>query len=148
MNKPEHLLPLRANQKVILVVDDEPLVPNVARIVLERDGYVILTAADGEEALNLSRTFPGTIHLLLTDVQMPKMGGLQLRDRLRKERPETKALLMSAQVDVPRGQALLRKPFGLYALREQVREILRPSWRKHRHEHGRPRAGTDQGSKD
>jgi CheY-like chemotaxis protein len=126
MNKPEHLLPLRVNQTVILLVEDEILIRNVARIVLEREGYFVLTAADGEEGLHLSRTFPGKIHLLLSDVKMPGMDGLQLREKLLGERPATKALLMSARVKMPLKQGFLRKPFTLDVLRKRVREMLTP----------------------
>jgi CheY-like chemotaxis protein len=131
MNKPEQLLPSRANQTVILLVEDETLIRNTARMVLEREGYSILTAADGEEALLLSRSFPGKIHLLLSDVTMPRMDGLQLREKLLEERPATKALLMSAQVEKPLKQGFLRKPFTLDVLRKRVREMLTP-WRKAR----------------
>ena len=124
MNNPEHLLPLDANQKVILLVEDEPLVRNVLRIILERDGYFILTAADGEEALHLSHSFPGIIHLLLSGVEMPRMDGLQLVDRVREESPATKVLMMSARVEMPPGQAFLPKPFTLALLKERVREVL------------------------
>ena len=114
---------------MILLVDDDPLLRNAARIALEREGYFILTAADGEEALHLSRSFPGKIRLLLTDVEMPKVDGLQLREKLLEERPATKALLMSARVKMPLKQGFLRKPFTLDALRKRVREMLTP-WRK------------------
>jgi two-component system, cell cycle sensor histidine kinase and response regulator CckA len=124
MQNPDHLLPLKPGQPVILLVDDEPMILNLARIVLEDEGYFILTAGDGEEALFLSRTFPGTIHLLLSDVKMPKMDGLQLTEQLAGERPATKVLLMSGQVDSAVGQILLRKPFGPEVLKQRVRHTL------------------------
>ena len=105
-------------------MDDAPLIRNVARIVLEREGYFVLSAANGEEALYLSRTFPVRIHLLLSDVKMPRMDGWQLRERVMEERPGTKVLLMSAQVEMPPEQAFLRKPFGPNALKKRVREML------------------------
>ena len=120
MDNPEHLLPSRVNQLVILVADDEPMIRNIARIVLEREGYFILTAGDGEEALLLSRAYPGTIHLFLTDVEMPKLDGFQLRERLREERPDTKELLMSGQVHLAGEKAFLPKPFGPDILKERV----------------------------
>jgi DNA-binding NtrC family response regulator len=132
MYKTEFVLLLHAHQSVILLAEDEPLLRNVARIVLEREGYFILSAADGEEAWCLSHIFPAKIDLLLSDVTMRWMDGLQLREKVLEERPETKVLLMSAQADVPVGQSFLRKPFGLYALKERVREMLLPSGRKHR----------------
>jgi CheY-like chemotaxis protein len=125
MDNPEHLLPLRADQAVILLVDDEPMIRNIARIVLEGEGYFTLSAADGQEALLLSRKFPGTIHLVLSDVTMPKMDGLELRDRLGQERRATRVLLMSGlQVELPAEQPFLQKPFTLDVLRERVREML------------------------
>jgi CheY-like chemotaxis protein len=126
MNGPERQLPLDANQKVILLVDDEPVMLNVLRTVLEREGHFILTAADGEEALHLSGTFPGRIHLLLSDIKMPRVDGLQLRDRLLEERPDTKVLLMSAYIERSLGQSFLRKPFTLDVLRQRVRQVLTP----------------------
>jgi DNA-binding response OmpR family regulator len=127
MNKPERLLPLDANQNVILLVEDEPLLRNSVRIVLEREGYFILCAGDAEEALYLSRTFPGTIHLLLSDVEMPGMDGLQLREKLLEERPATRVLLMSGrQVELPAEQAFLWKPFTLAELKGGMRQVLAP----------------------
>jgi DNA-binding response OmpR family regulator len=124
MDNSEHLLSSCTDQPVILLVDDEPAIRNMTRIVLEDEGYFILTAANGEEALRLSRTFPGAIHLLLTDVEMPGLNGLQLRERLREERPATKVLLMSGAAGVAEEQALLVKPFGLDVLKERVRLVL------------------------
>jgi CheY-like chemotaxis protein len=129
MNNPEHLLPLRSDQTVVLVVDDEPMIRNIARIVLEGEGYFTLSAADGEEALLLSRKFTGTIHLVLSDVTMPNMDGLQLRDSLGQERPATKVLLMSGQqIELPVEQAFLQKPFDIDVLRERVREMVLSSF--------------------
>jgi DNA-binding response OmpR family regulator len=120
----DHLLPSRAHQTVILVVDDEPQVRDIVRILLEDEGYFILTAADGEEALLLSRSFPGTIHLVLTDVEMPRLDGLQLRERLREERPATRVLLMSGHVHMAAEPAFLPKPFAAAVLKERVRQML------------------------
>jgi DNA-binding response OmpR family regulator len=127
MDNPERLLSSCADQLVILIVDDEPVIRNIVRVALEEEGYFILTAADGEEALLLSRTFPGAIHLLLTDVQMPKLNGLQLRERLREERPATRVLLMSGRVGMAAEQAFLAKPFSRDVLKERVRRMLLPA---------------------
>jgi len=122
MNNPEHLLPcVRSDQTVVMVADDEPMIRNIARIWLEAEGYFILTAADGQEALLLSRAYPRTIHLVVSDVEMPNMDGLQLREKLLEERPGTKMLLMSGQAAVP---VELRKPFLAGTLIELVREML------------------------
>jgi CheY-like chemotaxis protein len=124
MDNSERLFPSRVNQLVILIVDDEPVVVDLVRIALEDEGYFLLAAADGEEALVLSRTFPGAIHLLLTDVQMPNLGGLQLRERFREERPATRVLLMSGQAHMAAEQAFLPKPFSPAVLKERVRQML------------------------
>jgi len=87
MEDPEHLRPSHPDQPVILIVDDDVMIRNIARITLEADGYFILAAHDGEEALHISRKFPGTIHAVLSDVMMPKVDGLQLRERILTEVP-------------------------------------------------------------
>jgi len=126
MEDPEHLRPARPDQTVILLVDDEVMVRNVARITLEADGYFILTAHDGEEALHISREFPGTIHALLSDVNMPKIDGSELRERILKERPGIKVLLMSGygNAEFPTFIPFLAKPFGPATLKERIRQLL------------------------
>src|SRR5215208_726823 len=99
MNNPQHLLPSNPDQTVILVAEDEVVVRNVVRIVLEGQGYFILAANDGQEALTISRQYPGIIHALLSDVKMPKMDGLQLRETILRERPGIKVLLMSGHIE-------------------------------------------------
>jgi CheY-like chemotaxis protein len=113
-------------QTVILLADDEPTIRRVARAVLEGDGYFVLEAEDGKEALLAARCYPGTIHLLLTDIRMPQLDGFQLRDCLGVERPATRVLLMSGQVDVPSCEPFLRKPFDAAGLKAIVRKVLAP----------------------
>ena len=72
------------DQTVILIADDEALIRIVARIALEKKGYFILTCQDDEEALHISRSFPGIIHAVLSDVK-PKVNGLELRENPRRE---------------------------------------------------------------
>jgi len=126
MEDPEHLRPARPDQTVILVVDDEVMIRNVAHITLEADGYFILAAHDGEEALHISRSFPGTIHAVLSDVRMPKMDGMQLRERILKERPGIKILLMSGYVDASPliNVPFLAKPFDPAVLKDRIRQLL------------------------
>jgi two-component system, cell cycle sensor histidine kinase and response regulator CckA len=126
MEDPEHLRPPRPDQTVILVVDDDVMIRNAARITLEADGYFILTAHDGEEALHISRRFPGTIHAVLSDLMMPKIDGLQLQERILTERPGIQVLLMSGRMDaaLPFDVAFLAKPFGPSVLKDRIRELL------------------------
>src|SRR5213594_4872810 len=68
MQSPEHLLPDNPDQPVILIAEDEVTIQNIARITLEREGYFVLTAENGEVAMLLSQQYPGKIHLLLADI--------------------------------------------------------------------------------
>jgi two-component system cell cycle sensor histidine kinase/response regulator CckA len=125
MEDPEHLRPSHPDQLVILVVDDEVIVRNVARITLEADGYFVLDAHDGEEALHISRRFPGTIHAVLSDVVMPEIDGLQLRERILTERPGIKVLLMSGRMDsLPTCLPFLAKPYSPAVLKDRIRQLL------------------------
>jgi CheY-like chemotaxis protein len=109
----------------VLVAEDEGLIMMVARMALEREGYLVLTAQDGEEALDVSRKFPGSIHALVADVRMPKMGGIELGKRIVAERPGIKVLLTSAFVDAPvQGCPFLSKPFHVSVLKERMRQLL------------------------
>jgi two-component system cell cycle sensor histidine kinase/response regulator CckA len=117
---------------VILVVDDDPAVRQVAARVLQRVGYHVLQAGEGAEALEVARSFPGTLDLLLTDVVMPGMNGRELGERMAAERPDTRLLYMSAYTAdeiIVRGVrvaevAFLHKPFSLDGLTAAVRNVL------------------------
>jgi CheY-like chemotaxis protein len=109
---------------VILVADDEVAIRNIARFTLEEAGYFVLTAGDGEQALNLSRDFQGSIHVLVSDMAMPKLDGIALREQILRERPAVKVLLMSGSTDRPlEGVAFLPKPFAGGELQQRVREL-------------------------
>ena len=125
MQNPELLQLSNFDQTVILLADDEVLIRNVARKVLQSAGYFVLPANDGEEALNISRQYPGKIDVLLSDVNMPNLDGLELREQILFERPGTKVLLMSGQVESPAdGIPFLRKPFGSSVLKERIHQLL------------------------
>ena len=118
--------------ETILVVEDEKAVRDLTVRMLERLGYRILTAASGAEALELSRNFRETIHLLLTDVVMPSMSGRQLADALVLTRPDTKVLYLSGYTEntvlhhgvLDAGVEFLPKPFSREVLGRKLREIL------------------------
>ena len=121
--------PQRMPQKVILVVDDEVLVRNIVTILLQRQGYIVVSAADGQEGLELSRKYPDTIDLVITDVEMPRLNGMDLIAHLRGERPGIKVLVMSGAEtnDIASRNAnlpFLPKPFDGEALLSRVRALL------------------------
>src|SRR5690349_3512493 len=112
MHDPEHLRPIHRDQSVVLLAEDDVMVRNVARIVLEMDGYFVLTAGNGKEALSISERYPGPIHLLLSDVRMPVMDGLALKREIAPQRPDMKILMMSGEVPAPIDVPFVAKPFG------------------------------------
>ena len=91
-------MPSPGQEVVILVVDDEVIVRNIVQRILTKEGFAVLAAADGEEALELFQTFPDTIDLLLTDIDMPRLDGFQLAKRLRLQKPEVKTLFISRKL--------------------------------------------------
>jgi len=117
---------------VVLVVDDDQAVREVAARVLRRAGFRVLQAGDGGEALDIVRAHDGPVDLVLTDVVMPGMNGRELGERLGVEWPDTKILYMSAYTEddvIIRGLrvaevSFLQKPFSLDGLEATVREVL------------------------
>ena len=92
--KPQGMELFRGTETILLVEDAEPL-RALAREFLQHAGYKVLEAAKGNDALQIARDFGGPIHLLLTDVVMPGIGGKDLADKLATLRPEVKVLFMS-----------------------------------------------------
>lgn len=118
--------------EVVLLAEDEEAVRELARDILERNGYTVLAASEGAEALGIAQAHEGEIHLLLTDVVMPGMRGRDLFERLAPLRPGLNVLYMSGYTDnavvhqgilVP-GTHFLQKPFTPDALLRKVREVL------------------------
>jgi signal transduction histidine kinase/CheY-like chemotaxis protein len=110
----------------ILLAEDEPGVRRFVSSVLSANGYCVLEAANGREALEMAAGHAGRIDLLLTDVVMPEMGGFDLAGRLLEARPRTAVLHMCGYSDrvLEEGAALLRKPFSPGELLARVREAL------------------------
>jgi two-component system, cell cycle sensor histidine kinase and response regulator CckA len=117
--------------ETVLLVEDEPAVRAVARIILKQAGYTVLEAAGGYEALDLAKQHDGAIDIVLSDLVMPLMGGHALVDRLREKRPDIRVLLMSGYSEEmvlresPAARLpLLQKPFSPDELKHRIREIL------------------------
>jgi CheY-like chemotaxis protein len=118
--------------ETVLLVEDLDSVRALSEAVLARRGYRVLAASSGEEALRLAEGHPGTIHLLVTDVVMPRMTGPELSTRLAALRPGIKVLFMSGYTDgaivehglLPPGSEFLQKPATPDALLEKVRKLL------------------------
>jgi len=118
--------------ETILLAEDEQGVRDLVRTTLKARGYTVLVAKDGVEALELGKRHPAPIHLLLSDVVMPRMSGLDLAERLTLLRPEMKVIYMSGYTDsalmpgdaAGQSAAFLQKPFALDRLCRMVREAL------------------------
>ncbi|MDB5049572.1 MAG: putative Histidine kinase [Fibrobacteres bacterium] len=119
-------------RETILLVDDEKIMCNYLAELLGNEGYRVLVAGDGEEALVKSEKYGAVIHLLITDVMMPVMNGKELADRLCALRPEIKVLFISGYrrtdvwpLDACEDQTdWLPKPFTAPMFHAKVRAIL------------------------
>jgi CheY-like chemotaxis protein len=118
--------------ETVLLVEDEELLRRMTREVLEASGYRVLEAAHGDEAIRISRSYPGTIQVMLTDVVMPGLSGPELARLLAGVRPRMKVLYVSGYPDdasVPAvrtaaGTDFLQKPFTPAALEGRLRALL------------------------
>ena len=116
----------------ILVVEDEAGIRALVRKILRRQGYEVLEAANGQDALALCREHGTRVELLITDVLMPQMGGRELVERLQTQGHDMKVLYVSGYTDdptvysgdLPPGTAFLQKPFTLGSLLDKVKDVL------------------------
>jgi signal transduction histidine kinase/ActR/RegA family two-component response regulator len=118
--------------ETVLLVEDEKKVRQIVRLMLEKKGYNVLEASQAIEALTVSETYKGPIHLMITDVVMPHMKGYELAERMVPLRPDTRVLFISgftgnglhhASLRRP-DTAFLHKPFTLNTLAHKVRVVL------------------------
>jgi nitrogen-specific signal transduction histidine kinase/CheY-like chemotaxis protein len=118
--------------ETVLVVEDEAALREVTRRILARNGYQVITAASGPEALEIARTYQGEIHLLVTDVVMPHMLGKEVAEQVLLIKPETEVLYMSgyarpvlaSQGRLEPGVALVEKPFSEADLLAKAGQVL------------------------
>jgi CheY-like chemotaxis protein len=122
----------RRGTEVVLLAEDDANLRALSRDILESEGYTVLESQDVEDALRIAERHDGTIHLLLSDVVMPRMGGRALAEAAKRFRPNLRVLYMSGYTDdaivhhgvLDSGTALLQKPFTPAALARKVREVL------------------------
>jgi signal transduction histidine kinase len=122
---------LRGTETILLVEDSES-VQKLMCAVLAQQGYTVLTAGDGESALKLLRQHQGPLHLLMTDVVLPGMGGPEIAAQVVQARPRIKVLFCSGYTErsviengaLPSGSAFLQKPFTPESLGRKLRDLL------------------------
>jgi DNA-binding response OmpR family regulator len=118
--------------ETLLIVENEAAIRNLLQMALQKNGYRVLTAESGREALDLVNAHSGPIHLLITDVMMPDIDGPELVRRLSTLRPDTRTLFMSGYMDdalgeqgaLPSNVNFIQKPFSPRTIAQRVREIL------------------------
>jgi PAS domain S-box-containing protein len=124
--------PIETGSETILVVEDNTDILEINRTMLEQQGYIVLTAASPVEALDVVKTYTGSIDLLITDVIMPVMNGRELAKRLESNRPDLKLLYMSGYTAdiiahhgvLEDGIHFIQKPFSMRELAAKVRQVI------------------------
>jgi signal transduction histidine kinase len=122
----------RPGSETVLLVEDEPALQAVILELLQQGGYTVIEGPTPEAALAAAEEHHGPIHLVLTDLVMPRVSGLEAVARVRCWRPDVKVLYMSGytsagaehQAALPEGHAFLQKPFSFDALLRKVRDVL------------------------
>ncbi len=122
---------LAAGTPTILVVDDEPQVRRVVGLALSHNGFSVLTAGSGEEAISISQSHSGRL-LLLSDIVMPGMDGVTLAKKLRASNPNLPVILMSGACDALPPSAsnpieFISKPFTLATLLKSIKTVIAKS---------------------
>lgn len=121
----------KVTQKTILVVDDEDLIRKFVSSLLKQNGYRVLVAESGEDALQQSLAYEGKIDLLLSNIQMPGLTGMELGTKITLERPDIRVMLMSGftsgMLVLNEGWHFLHKPFIPSQLKDLIQSLLTPS---------------------
>jgi len=125
-------VPIPRGRETVLLVEDEDVVRNLTRQVLEQAGYKVVESSRGKEAIRLYSENDRAVDLLLTDVVMPEMSGKEVADQLTALKPELKVLFMSGYTDeaivhhgvLDSNIEFIQKPFTPAALARKVREVL------------------------
>jgi len=128
----EPIRPELRGTESILLVEDQAEVRSVVEQMLTRHGYRVAAAGNGADALDIARTYPGRIDLIITDVVMPGMSGREVATRFLRERPAARELYMSGYTDdsvvqqgvIEQSVAFIQKPFRPSTLLQKIREVL------------------------
>jgi CheY-like chemotaxis protein len=138
MEKPRPMTPETSpaasltGKETVLVAEDQDEVRNLVLEILSMQGYTVLAASNGDEALRLAKGRKKPIHLLLTDMVMPGMNGKELAERMQRMFPDLKVILMSGYAEdgliqwgtIIQGMEFLKKPFRVEALIQTIRKVL------------------------
>jgi CheY-like chemotaxis protein len=116
---------------IILLAEDDVDVQYFIWKLLKADGHTVLATSDGKAALDVSRNHPGPIDLVISDVEMPRMGGLELCRNVAAERPGIKTLIMSGDLQCGElvsssGFPFIHKPFTRSDLRDSIATVMGP----------------------
>ena len=123
---------IAGGDETILLVEDEPMLLDLLKLVLQEHGYTILTAMDGQEGVEFYRRYKNDIDLVLTDMGLPKLGGWEMFQKLREENPDVKVILASGFVDpemkadlIEKGaKDFVQKPYVPQNILRRIREVL------------------------
>ena len=123
----------KGGSETILLIEDDGEMRNMLAYILRGFGYTVLPASDGQRGVEAAREYRGKIHLVLTDIVMPHLGGPDAVEQIRRERPDIKALMMTGFADPARlagrsfeDASILEKPITPETLARRIREVLGP----------------------
>jgi CheY-like chemotaxis protein len=134
--------------ETVLVVEDEEAIREVTKRIFTRNGYHVITAANGPEALGIAREYEGEIHLLVTDVVMPRMLGKEVAEKIRVLKPKSRCFMSGYARPVPASQgqlepgvALVEKPFSEADLLAKAVQVLNGHFQGFKTTRGTPHRG-------